>query len=106
MPYDKILELVEAKQLDITTVSLAEITGDFIKQIPDDPQFLADFVVVAAKLILIKSKALLPSLQLTEEEEGDIKELEERLKLYKTFKSASENIKKLWDKSSSSVSRP
>lgn len=104
MPYDKILELVEAKQLDITTINLANITGDFIKYVQGleesdeskaNPRILADFVSVAAKLLLIKSKTLLPSLQLTEEEETDTKELEERLKVYKEFKAAANHIGQL-----------
>ena len=46
---------------------------------------LADFIVVASRLLLIKSKAILPSLALTEEEETDIKDLEMRLKIYREF---------------------
>jgi len=111
MPYEKILELVETRQLDITTINLAEVTGDFIKHIKTldkrriEPDLLADFVAIAAKLILIKSKALLPSLELTDEEESDIKELENRLKLYQKYKTCSENIKWLWQNQSASYSR-
>lgn len=57
---------------------------------------LADFLVVASKLILIKSKVLLPSLPLTEEEELDIRGLEGRLKIYQEFKKAQVHIKGLW----------
>ena len=43
---------------------------------------VADFIMVASKLIFLKSKYLLPGLALTDEEEADIKDLEDRLKMY------------------------
>lgn len=99
-PVEKLLELIEAKHLDITELSLAEVTADFLHYLKTlektEPRVLADFVVVASRLLLIKSKALLPVLEVSEEEEKEIKDLEERLKLYQQFKSARENIKKLW----------
>lgn len=91
-PMEKLLELIEARELEITRVSLAAVTDDFLrylnrlhKEEEGGPALIADFLVVAAKLILIKSKALLPSLALTEEEEQDTRELESRLKLYREF---------------------
>jgi len=79
-PLNKLLELIEARKLEITALNLAEVTEDFINYIRSlekgaDPEILADFIVVASRLILIKSKTLLPSLELTEEEEGEIKDL-------------------------------
>lgn len=101
-PLAKLLELIEEKKYEITQVSLANVTGDFLEylNIVDrvDSRLLADFVAIAARLILIKSKHLVPEMELTEEEEGDIKELEERLKLYKEFKDAIESIRTLWGK--------
>ena len=80
-PLEKLLELIEEKKMEITALSLAEVTGGFfnyVKRVEGDidPKILADFLVVAAKLVLIKSKALLPGLELTQEEELDIKDLE------------------------------
>ncbi len=115
MPYDKILDLVESKQLDITAVSLSEITSDFLDYVRNlrepasrrsDPHVLADFVAVAAKLLLIKSKALLPSIQLSQEEESDIKELEERLKIYQRFRLASHHLKNILETENRSFARP
>ena len=63
-----------------------------------DPRVLADFIAVAARLILIKSHAILPHLELTEDEEQDIAELEERLKLYREFRSAEKSISNMWNK--------
>jgi segregation and condensation protein A len=89
-PLDKLLELIEAKKLDITQVSLAAVTVDFLEYIKtlegrSRPDQLADFLVVAARLILIKSKSLLPNLALTETEEADIHDLESRLAIYRVF---------------------
>ncbi len=110
-PLEKLLEMIEERQLEVTMVSLAQVTGDFLeylKTLDEDakhPSVLADFVVVASKLLLIKSKAILPSLELTEEEEIDIKDLEQRLKIYKEFKTASELMKKTWDQRASVYGR-
>jgi segregation and condensation protein A len=101
-PLEKLLELIEAKQFEITTVSLAEVTADFLNYVRSlekekvEPRVLADFLVVAAKLILIKSKVLLPNLELTDEEEGEIHDLEHRLKLYQEFKRAGQHVDSLW----------
>lgn len=99
-PIEKLLELIEARELDITRVSLSEVTGDFLQYVRTltniEPRTLSDFLVVAARLVLIKSKALLPSLPLSEEEEEDIRDLEQRLLLYKKFKKASNNLLEVW----------
>ncbi len=110
-PLDKLLQLIEERHLDITHISLAEVTADFLNYVKKlgataEPKILADFLVVAAHLVLIKSKTLLPSLELTEEEKTDIKDLESRLKLYQEFKRAGEAIRKLWLKNSRSFGRP
>jgi len=56
----------------------------------------AHFILVASTLLLIKSKSLLPELALTEEEQGDIHDLETRLKIYKRIKEASIHVQKLF----------
>jgi segregation and condensation protein A len=108
-PLEKLLEFIEEKKLKITEFSLAAITSDFLdylKTIAEvEPRILADFVAVAAKLILIKSKSLLPEFKLTEEEEAGIKDLEERLKIYREFKLAENQLKNLWLKGHFSFSR-
>lgn len=117
-PLGKLLELIEEKQLEITSINLAEVTGDFLNYVKtlssaqstggekSTPSLIADFLVVAARLVLIKSKVLLPMLELSKEEEEDIKDLEGRLRIYREFKAASEHIKKLWDKNSPAYARP
>lgn len=101
-PLGKLLELIEEKKLEITRLNLAEVTADFLKYLQTlkeaDPRTIADFIAVAAKLILIKSHALLPQIQLSEEEEKEVLDLTLRLKLYKEFKSAEARLKPLWFK--------
>jgi len=99
-PLDKLLELVEARHLEITQISLSEVTADFLKYIEtidkNRPEVLAEFLPVAAKLLLIKSRTVLPNLELTEEETEEIKNLEYQLKEYKRFKEAAKMINDLW----------
>ena len=110
-PLEKLLEIIETKELDITLVSLARVTGDFLDYLKNlaeqekHPSVLADFVVVASRLLLIKSKALLPALELTPEEETDIKDLESRLKIYKEYKDASILLNRLWNQKNSAYGR-
>lgn len=63
-PLDLLLHLIEREELDITQVSLAQITNQYLEHLARlserDPDNLADFLVVAAKLLLIKSRVLLP----------------------------------------------
>lgn len=100
-PLDTLLELIEGKKMEITAVNLAEVTTDFLKYVETleaqgRRDTIADFLVVASKLILIKSKVLLPALPLSEDEESDIKNLEARLKLYQELKQAQMLIKEQW----------
>ncbi len=101
-PLDKLLELIEERKLEVTRLSLAEVTADFLKYIESleeiNPKVLADFIAVAAKLILIKSHTLLPGLKLEEDEEKEIADLEKRLQFYREFRPAEENIQRLWQK--------
>lgn len=98
-PLDLLLSLIEQRQLDITTIALAEVTEQFlqyIKQMKDlDPTTLADYLAIAAKLLVIKSKAILPSLEMETEEEDAGVDLESRLVLYKQFKEVAKFLKRL-----------
>jgi segregation and condensation protein A len=99
-PLDLLLELIEKKKLFISDISLAQVTDDFIEHIKNMGDIAigesAHFILVASTLLLIKSKSLLPSLVLTEEEQGDIRNLEARLKIYKRIKEASQNVAKMF----------
>lgn len=101
-PLDLLLTLIEEKKLEITEISLAKVTDEFLKYVGDlkkvAPAILADFLVVAAKLLLIKSRYLLPELILSPEEEKEIKDLTLRLEIYRLFKGAMKEIKNLYNK--------
>lgn len=99
-PLELLLSLIEERKLFVNEISLAEVTNDYITYIKslsenDNNKRIADvsyFILIAATLILIKSKSLLPSLSLTEDEEENISDLEHRLKLYQIIKTASIDI--------------
>lgn len=99
-PLDLLLDLIEKRKLFISDISLAKVTDDFIahvKQFDNLPMGeSAHFILVASTLLLIKSKSLLPQLSLTEEEQGDIRDLETRLKIYKRIKEASVAVGRLF----------
>lgn len=92
-PLDLLLNLIEGRKLFINDISLAQISDSYISYVRDLQNFsmkdLADFIVIASTLMLIKSKSLLPTLNLTQEEEQNIDELEERLKIYQEMKKLS-----------------
>ncbi len=98
-PLEVLLDLIEREKLSVTEVSLAKLTDEYLIYIKSleavDPVELGEFLVVAAQLILIKSRALLPSLPLNEEEEGSIEELEKRLAEYQRIRDLSREIKML-----------
>ncbi len=90
-PLDLLLNLIEHAELDITTVSLASVTDQYLSYIHSMEQLNADeisaFLVIAAKLIQIKSEALLPRPPVREAGEEDAGQaLVDQLRLYKRFK--------------------
>lgn len=99
-PLDLLLSLVEKRKLFINDIALSKVTDDFIQHIQQFDKLpmgeSAQFILVASTLLLVKSRSLLPSLELTEEEEGDIHDLEIRLKIYKKIRDASINVKALF----------
>ncbi len=98
-PLELLLKMIEDEKLDITQVSLAEVADDYLEYIKDNPEIdlanLSEFLLLASQLIFIKSKALLPLFEFTEEEEEEIEDLQVRLKEYQRFKRASMQIKML-----------
>ncbi len=92
-PLDLLLQLIERAELDITAVSLARVTDQYLEyihrmQVPADE--ISAFLVVAAKLLQIKSEALLPRPSVRKEGEEDLGEaLARQLRIYKRFKELS-----------------
>jgi segregation and condensation protein A len=89
-PLDLLLQLIEHAELDITAVALAQVTDQYLAyiqqmQVPADE--ISAFLVVAAKLLQIKSEALLPRPAFREAGEEDLSEaLTRQLMIYKRFK--------------------
>ncbi len=101
-PLDLLLQLIEHEELDITKVALAQVTDQFLTYIKVLEHLniadLADFLVIAARLILIKSEALLPrpvERQPGEEDPGD--ELARQLIAYKKYKQIAGMLKERED---------
>ncbi len=97
-PLDLLLQLIEEQKLDITQLSLATVTEQFLvvlQQVGDQlsASDLADFLTIAARLLLIKSRALLPYLQPPDADDG--KDLEQQLKLYREFFLASQQVNRM-----------
>jgi segregation and condensation protein A len=95
-PLEILLELIEKRKLLINDISLAAVTDEYIARINAMPELpmgeTAEFISLAATLLLIKSRSLLPTLTISEEESRDIKELEYRLALYQLIKEAARGI--------------
>ena len=94
-PVGLLLRLIEKEELDITEVSLAKIADNYVDYVQTNPNIpdeeLADFLVLAARLLYIKSKALLPYLVFDESEDNE-DDLEKQLKMYQEFVAASHNL--------------
>lgn len=90
-PLDLLLQLIEQEELTISEVSLAKVTEQYLGHIthtPVLPDELADFLLVASKLLLIKSKTLLPDLNIPDEGPS----LADQLRMYKEYVEASKEI--------------
>ncbi len=101
-PLDLLLHLIKESKLDIQEIKLSEITGQYLDYLNSidliNLENAADFLEVAATLIEIKSKKLLPRQEeIVEEEEDPETLLKRRLEEYKLFKDASERLKEIED---------
>ena len=99
-PLGLLLSLIEKEEMDITEINLAKIADDYVNYIRDakeaiGPEDLSDFLLLAAKLLYVKSKALLPYLLIDEDDDFDEDDLERQLKMYKEFVEASVKIKNI-----------
>ena len=100
-PFDLLLFFIERDELNILDIPIAKITQDFLNYIQQmaalNMEIASEFIFVAATLMRIKAKTLLPSIRLEEEEnEIDLKEdLIQKLIAYKQFKVVCEDLKML-----------
>lgn len=100
-PLELLLDLIEKRKLHISDISLAEVTDDYINFVKNLEEYsigsTAQFILVASTLLLIKSKSLLPTLNLSEEEKTDIEELQRRLKILQKMRSMGRILKEKLD---------
>ena len=96
-PLDLLLQLIERTELDITKLALAQVTDQYLahlRQISDRAaEEVSAFLVIAAKLLQIKSEALLPRPPTREQGEDDEdpgEALARQLRIYKRFKEIAE----------------
>jgi len=99
-PLDLLLQLIERRRLDVTTVSLALVTNQYLEHLRAgsgvDPEQLSEFIDVAAKLLLIKSRALLPAPDRAapgDPDPDDPTDLTERLREYEAFRRAAGHLR-------------
>lgn len=102
-PLELLLDLIEKRKLLINDISLAQVADDYIayvRTLQDDRLHeTSHFVLVASTLLLIKSKSLLPVLELTDDESSSIDDLERRLKLYQLYRTASVELASVFGRS-------
>ena len=101
-PLDLLLHLIESNELDVTEVSLLQVTDQYLQHLRSrehiDIGALADFIAIGARLLLLKSRALLPrDPDAAVEDDGDpaadIRGLVEALRDYRRFKQAAEFLR-------------
>lgn len=107
-PLGLLLELLDARKLTITDVALANIAEEYLARLESvkvAPEEMADFLLIAARLIYLKSRELMPYLRLDDEEEH-IDQLEEQLRLYRLFVEAAQRIDDQFKNAQRSFERP
>lgn len=100
-PLDLLLHLIDRSELDITAISLAQVTDQYLAQVQQLKENkvaqLIDFLVIGARLMVIKSRALLPAppptLEGDEAEEDPAEALLRQLRVYKQFKESAERLR-------------
>lgn len=106
-PLDLLLQLIEQEKMSITELAISEVTEqfmDYLSQMEEaEPEELADFLIIATKLVYVKSKNLLPYLKIDEEDDGP--SLADQLRIYKKYLEAAKKINDLWLNKSASYGR-
>ncbi len=101
-PLEALLNMIEDRKMSISDVSLAEVTDSYlayVEKLPDLPLGeTAQFILVASTLLLIKSRALLPTLELSADERESVEELERRLARYALIRKSAKHLRDTWGK--------
>jgi len=97
-PLAVLLELVERKKLEVTSISIAAITADYIRQVEAmterSPEHLSDFLQLGARLLYIKSLALLPRAD-SDEQAEELRQLNLELDEYRRYQQAAHELARL-----------
>jgi len=98
-PLDLLLELINNYKLDITRISISEVTDQYIFYLKTMQYFnieiASEFFLIASSLVYIKTKRLLPDFRVDEEEIIDETELIKRLQEYKKFRVMAKKLLKM-----------
>jgi segregation and condensation protein A len=101
-PFEVLLDLIEERKLLVNELALANITEDYIQHVRAQEAFpveeTANFIQIAATLLLIKSKSLIPDLALTDDESADVEDLKRRLEAYEKVREASRELARIYGK--------
>jgi segregation and condensation protein A len=99
-PLESLLDLIEERKLSISEISLSEVADAYLSHIEKLEALplgeTSQFILVASTLLLIKSRTLLPGLQLSEDERETVLELERRLARLHIIRRASRLLRKAW----------
>lgn len=102
-PLEALLNMIEERKMSISDVSLAEVTDGYLAYVEKLSELplgeTAQFILVASTLLLIKSRTLLPTLELSDDERESVKELERRLARYALIRKSAKLLRGEWGKS-------
>jgi segregation and condensation protein A len=108
-PLDVLLRLIERRQLEITEVSLVEVTDQFISYVSElpetSPSVLAEFTAIASRLLVLKSRSLLPS-EPVQDAEIETDDLTSQLLAYKAVRDAALMLRQRQDEGLAAYRRP
>ena len=106
-PLHLLLELVEGQELPVTEIALSRVTQQYLEYLEKEgvpSEHLADFLLVATRLLYLKSKELLPDL--SEDEEESAGQLAGQLRLYQMFVKVAEEIQAGYHEAAVLFARP
>lgn len=99
-PLETLLDLIEKRKLSVSKVSLAEVCDSYLAYVEKLPELplseTSQFILVASTLLLIKSRSLLPTVELSDDEEHSIEELERRLQRLAIVRKAAKLLRADW----------
>lgn len=106
-PLDLLLQLIEERELDITTISLATVTDQYLARVKEltreNLSEISDYLVIAARLVVLKSRALLPG---EAEQETDEDDLAARLAEYKVYRELAGSLRDRMAETGIAIGKP